>query len=366
MKIGIDAKWFFEGPVSNQVVMRNLVEGMAADTRGHELFFFLNRKHRNRPFPFSGGQVHKVYVWGGNNMLSNLFLLPFLGRKLGLDGILYQNFGSFFGPRRWVYIHDVIFLQFPGFFSLAERIYFSLIPFLTRFAHRIITISAHEQERILRYGLIQRENCTFFHHGKEEDFLPAALQNHEKLKDVKNRYFLPDVFLLYTGRINARKNLLILLDALEEIQDAPPLVLVGSQDWKNEKGIAARMNVLSQKGKLISAGKVPFADLPAIMCQARLFCFPSLAEGFGLPVLEAMASGVPVLCSRDSAMTEVCGEAAMPVDPRSKESVKTGIRRLLEDETLRSDLSAAGIERASAFSWKKTCAGLLDWLGKQR
>ncbi len=364
MKIGIDAKWYFEGPVSNQVVMRNLVEGMATDSRGNELFFFLNRKHRDRPFPFQGPNIHRINVWAGNNFLSNLLLLPFLGRKLGLDGILYQNFGTFFGPKRWVYIHDVLFLEYPQFFSFTERLYFSLIPRLAAFADKIITISRHEQERILRFGLTEAGKIRYFHHGKESAFKPAELQDENKLKEVRLKYQLPTRFLLYTGRINARKNLLVLLEALEEIKNAPPLVLVGAKEWKNEGGLAAKMEQLILSGKLLLLGKVPFEDLPAIMCQAQIFCFPSQAEGFGLPVLEAMASGVPVLSSEKSAMAEICGEAAVLIDPKSRESIKAGLEKMLEDPELCFRLAEEGKARAGQFDWKKTCAGLLDWLGE--
>lgn len=360
MKIGIDAKWYFEGPVSNKVVIRNLVTAMAANPQGHQLYFFLNRRHRNRPFPFKGKHIHTVYVWAGNNMLSNLFLLPLLGIRLGLNGILYQNFGSFFGPPRWLYIHDVIFLQYPEFFSLTERLYFSFIPFLARFAAIIITISRHEKERLERFGFARYADIHFVHHGREKAFRPAGLQDAELLRAVRKKYGLPEKYLLYTGRINTRKNLLILLQAFQKTDTRMPMVFVGKKDWKNEAGLEQIMGQLEQSDRLILCGSVPFEDLPSILCQAAVFCFISRAEGFGLPVLEAMASGVPILTSENSAMAEICGTAALLTNPQDEKAVRQALQRLLHDQNLQNTLAEAGLKRSEDFSWEKTASELMN------
>lgn len=362
MKIGIDAKWFFSGPVSNQVVVRNLVENLVRENPGHELYFFLNKKHRNLHFPFVGPQIKTVFVWAGNNMISNLFLLPFWGKKLGLDGILYQNFGSILGPKPWVYIHDVIYLSHPEFFSLPERLYFSLMPFLSRFADKIITISESEKKRMQAYGLGNRTEISVLHHGKEPEFKPAREQNPEKLEAVRQQYQLPAQYLLYVGRLNARKNIGRLLQAVNEIPNAPPLVIVGEADWKSESGLRELLEKSSRENKVMLLGKVPFSDLPSILCMAEIFCFPSLAEGFGLPVLEAMASGVPVLTSKDSAMSEVCAGAAILVDPFEPRSIRAGISELLENPEIRKEMSEKGLERAKEFDWKKTAQKLFQIL----
>jgi glycosyltransferase involved in cell wall biosynthesis len=362
MRIGIDAKWYFEGPVSNRVVISNLVAALAANPQGHHLYFFLSRNHRNQPFPFEGAYIHKIYVWAGNNMLSNLFILPIQGKKLQLDGILYQNFGSFFGPKRWVYIHDVLFLQYPEFFSRTERWYFSLIPLLARFADKIITISRHEMERIKLFGMGKNGNIRFVHHGREGEFRPAAMHKPEFLNTLREKYGLPQNFLLYTGRINSRKNLLKLLQAYGQISTEIPMVFVGAKDWKNEPGLDEIMFQLEQQGRLILCGKIPFHDLTGIMCQATLFCYLSLAEGFGLPVLEAMASGVPVLTSENSAMAEIVGKAAMLADPQDVSSIKNALQTMLDNPKLRQELANAGLHRAEEFSWEKSAAELMAYL----
>ena len=365
MKIGIDAKWYFEGPVSNRVVIRNLVAALAANPQGHQLYFFLNRKFRSLPFPFEGEHVHKVYVWAGNNMLSNLLLLPFLGKKLQLDGILYQNFGSFFGPGRWVYIHDVLFLQYPEFFSRLERWYFSLILFLARFADKIITISRHEMERMQRFGIGKKCSISFVHHGREVAFRPSALHPPEQLQALREKYSLPESFLLYTGRINSRKNLLKLLEAYAQTDTELPMIFIGAKDWKNEPGLDLLMKHLQQQGRLILCGKIPFEDLTGIMCLATLFCYLSLAEGFGLPVLEAMASGVPVLTSENSAMAEICGEAALMTDPMNVHSIKNALQMVLDSPQLREELAGAGLRRAGEYSWEKSASELLNILSRK-
>ncbi len=365
MKTGIDAKWYFEGPVSNRLVVQKLVQHMIAANKGHRLYFFLNRKHRHLPFHFSGPGIETVYVWGGNNLISNLFILPFYGKKLGLDGILYQNFGSFWGPERWVYIHDVVFLSHPRFFSLAERLYFSFMPLLLRFAAKIITISYSEKKRIETWCPGLKVPVEVVHHGRDGRFLPAEKCPQNELNEVKSRLGLPGRYLLFVGRLNVRKNLGRLAEAVMAVPDCPPLMIIGEKDWKSDPGLDSLLENGETEGKLRRLGKVSANDLPLVYAGAEIFCFVSLAEGFGLPVLEAMSAGIPVLTSADSAMSEICGSAAEYCNPMDTQSIAQALSSLLNDREKRAQLSLAGLKRQEEFDWDHTAKRLLEIMEKK-
>lgn len=165
-------------------------------------------------------------------------------------------------------------------------------------------------------------------------------------------------YSLFVGTIEPRKNIEVLLNAYERLPDSLrqrfPLVLTGYYGWRNDS-IHQRLAAAAAQGWARYLGFVPSDDLPVLFAGARLFAFPSLYEGFGLPVLEAMASGVPVVCSDSSSLPEVAGGAALLCAPEDVEGLCDQLRRGLEDETWRTGAIAAGLARARAFSWQR-CA----------
>ena len=125
MRIGIDAKWYFNGPPSGRNVVRHLVHELVRLNQSDEIILFLDRQTRGRTLPVLGANVRPVYVWAGNNLISNVFLLPIYEHQLAIDVMVLQNFPSFLpGARRIAYIHDVLFLSYPQFFTWIERLYF--------------------------------------------------------------------------------------------------------------------------------------------------------------------------------------------------------------------------------------------------
>ena len=174
---------------------------------------------------------------------------------------------------------------------------------------------------------------------------------------------VPRKFTLYLGTLEPRKNpqgLLAGFAALPlELQREFPLVLAGSGGWK-QGYFRERLNELKRGGTAIELGFVPAAVAPQLLSAASVFCFPSLYEGFGLPPLEAAACGTPVLCSNAASLPEVMGQAAYYVDPNSPREIAAGLRRLLENASLRRALSAAGRQRAREFTWDRCAATTLD------
>jgi glycosyltransferase involved in cell wall biosynthesis len=162
---------------------------------------------------------------------------------------------------------------------------------------------------------------------------------------VRKKHALPHQYLLFVGTLEPRKNLQRLIDAVETLgPDAPPLVVVGADGWGTEIVARSRVKML---------GFVSSDDLAALYAGAAAFCYPSLREGFGLPILEAMSHGVPVVTSLGSSTEEVSGGAAVLVNPNSASSIADGILRALEN---REALSQSGLTRSRSVTWERTAA----------
>ncbi len=165
-------------------------------------------------------------------------------------------------------------------------------------------------------------------------------------------------YTLFAGTIEPRKNLDVLLDAYGllplNLRQRWPLVMTGYQGWQSEK-LHERIKAASREGWVRYLGYVPAEDLPLLYAGARLFAFPSLYEGFGLPILEAMASGVPVVCSKSSSLPEVAGDAAGMCEAMDVDSLSRLIATGLEDDIWRNSSIEKGLARAAGFSWQR-CA----------
>jgi glycosyltransferase involved in cell wall biosynthesis len=192
---------------------------------------------------------------------------------------------------------------------------------------------------------------------------PAVLQA------VRRRYALPDRFVLFVGTLEPRKNLARLFDAFARLAAAPgfahKLVLVGARGWKSED-ITARLADLSARGLARHLGYVRDGDLAAIYSLADLFVFPSAYEGFGIPPLEAMSCGVPVVSSSASSLPEVCGDAAVYFDPGSEDELAAAMRRVISNPALAAELREKGFRQAERFSWDKTAELLWKYFGAVR
>jgi glycosyltransferase involved in cell wall biosynthesis len=178
----------------------------------------------------------------------------------------------------------------------------------------------------------------------------------EKVAAVSEKYRLPDDYILYVGSVEKRKNLLRLLQAYAYLRDRGetcPLVIVGIQRLNNVD-VVAMLQELGLQRSVILAGYVADEDLPALYSGADLFVFPSLYEGFGLPPLEAMACGAPVVCSNAASLPEVVDDAALMVDPHNVEQLSEAMRRVLASRGLQDDLRARGLGQAKRFTWERT------------
>jgi glycosyltransferase involved in cell wall biosynthesis len=211
---------------------------------------------------------------------------------------------------------------------------------------------------VQHYG-ISPNKIDVVHHGLSPQFRPL---DGAAVAEACARYGLgaPGSYLLYVGTVQPRKNLARLIDAFAQVarQEAGGaalrLVIAGKRGWLTEE-IERRAAASGVAGQVLFPGFVADADLPALLSGALAFVFPSLYEGFGMPVLEAMACATPVLTSTTSALPEVAGDAALLVDPHDTEAIAEGIARLLSDAALRERLRERGMQRAAQFTWHR-CA----------
>lgn len=361
MRIGFDGRWFFSGNPSGRVVVRNLLQQLIAHHGEHEYFVFLPRRDRNLPFPFSGRRVHLLYMASVNGLLSNCLFFPWRARKMKLDVGIFQYFAPCFSKfRRVVYIHDAIFKTHPYFFPFWERCYFLPMKFFARRAHLIITVSQTERRQLQALGFSCRGKIEDIANGVSRVFRPVEAQAQDQLRQVALRYALPDRFLLYVGRIDVRKNIPGLLHAFAQLQEMNiQLILVGSGDPRKQ-GLEAIIQKHGITEKVRFIGWVADADLPLLYAQAYAFVYPSFVEGFGLPPLEALASGVPAVVSDIDIMHEVCGNAAVYIDPHDHASIAAGLRQVLTDKSLRRELRIRGLAQAAKFDWEHSAEKLFD------
>lgn len=359
MKIGIDAKWYFGGPPSGVRVIQNLVHSLLEYDRENEYYIFMDKHYDSKTLGFKlNERVKIIYLWAGNNLISNIFLLPFKANKLDLDVMLYQNFVSpFHKGKKIAYIFDVLFESFPQFFTKRERIYFFLIKYLASFSNGIITLSESEKKRLVAFGYAPEERVHAIHIGVDNSFKTLNKHGDYRVEQVKRKYNLPENFLLYVGRVNTRKNIENLLRAMALIDNKTiPLVIAGKEDWKqfDYKTLIEESGI---KNRVLFTGWTEDDDLPIIYSLAKIFCFPSYAEGFGLPPLEAMASGVPVITSNTTSLPEVCGNACLYFSPNDPTQLASAIDKLLRDKKFAQGKILEGLNHAKLFSWQRCAQG---------
>ena len=226
---------------------------------------------------------------------------------------------------------------------------------IPKLAAVIVPSHAVKHDLITQVGM-RSTTIEVIHHGVDEDFFEAS---PEQLGTARRSYGLPDEFVLFVGSMEPRKNLIRLAEAHaqlpESLQARFPLVVVGSAGWHNSE----IRTVLERSKHVRLVGYVSRALLPAVYACASVFVFPSLYEGFGMPLLEAMAAGTPVITSSISAMPEVVGEAGVTVDPYDADEIREALRSMLEDVNAAAQLGARGRDRARGFTWERTAA--LTW-----
>lgn len=244
-----------------------------------------------------------------------------------------------------VSIHDLAFVHDPSHFTARGLSFF----------RGALEVARREADLVLCSTRTVMEDC------EANGFDPSRLRlvplgvdaepvDAEHVREVRARHGVDDPYVMWAGTVEPRKNLENLVTAFDRLDTDRALVLAGPRGWNEDLDrIIGRI-----RPRVHALGFVPRGDLAALYAGADAFCFPSLREGFGLPVLEAMAQGTPVVTSSGTATEEVAGDAAVLVDPTDPESIANGLRTVLNDAHLRARLAAAGPARAAEFTWERT------------
>lgn len=299
----------------------------------------------------------------------------------GMSAVLPVPYSHFFGEsdithffnyilppgvegRTVVTVHDMVYKAFPETVRGRTRLMLNMgLKSSMERADRIVTDSEFSKSEIIKYfpeheGKIRVVPCGV----NSEMFSPCT--DSGRIEEVRSSLGISGDYFLYLGTIEPRKNLERLIMAYghfieESGEGAPELVLAGGKGWLYD-GIFARVRSMGLENKVIFTKYVPSEDMAPLMSGALAFVFPSLYEGFGMPPLEAMSCGTPVLCSGAASLPEVTGDCAVICDPYSVRSITAGLRKLYRDSGLRRELSTKGLERAKDFTWERSAEMLME------
>ena len=372
MRIGLDGKILTLRAGGTGRYAINLTRAMLAEAAAHrpdlEFVVLTGPQTSREVMEEFRGRCEVRFLGAKSSVIRSLTLVPAALRRLrvdvfhGMDHVGIPLVGR--SCKYVVTVHDVIPLILPETFTPRHRLVVRMaLARVRRKADRVLVPSRAVKRDVVQRVGYPEGRVVVTPEGCEPRFRPV--RSERILRDVAARYGLPPRYVLAVGTLEPRKNLTTLLEAFArlrrdgEVEADLRLVLAGARGWLDEP-IFATVRSLGLEKAVRFTGFVDDDDLPAVYSGAALFVFPSLHEGFGLPLLEAMACGVPVVTSNISSMPEVAGDAAVLVNPRDADGLAAAIARLLRDEGLRDRLREAGIARARQFSWEATARRTLD------
>ena len=359
-RFGIDARWLTEGPPSGRNYVRHLLAEFEAGPNPTEYVAFVrSRGHVKSDAP---GLIRAVPVPSMPDILFNS-----VGIAARLPGsvrsVAYQNFTPPLSRVGSVtVVHDLIFLTHPEYFRRAERLYLSLIARLLPRATVVAAVSSHVRDEVLdRWPGRDPASVVVAPNGVDEGLLRAAAgpsdPDAERLTLARLGVSRP--YVLYVGRLNVRKNLSRLISAFAAARLADfQLVLVGPSDASNGD-LAAHAEGLGLRDRVTFTGRVADDDLPALLRHASAFAYVSLEEGFGVPPLEAMAFGIPVVCSDIPALRETAAAGgALFAQPLDVDNIAECLTRAVTDEAFVATAKRLGPAHAGRYRWKATATAL--------
>src|ERR1022692_1810853 len=352
LRIGIDIHSVGSNEGGNETYYRELIGELAKVRCDHDFLLYYTNPVATQEVATNGRFALKR-LSPAHPMLRIPFTIP---RRASLDRLnLYH--AQFIVPpflkcKTVTTIPDIAFEHYPQFFSAYQRAWSKvLIRGSAKKADHIITVSEYSKRDLVETYGIREEKITVTYEGAGKKFVPA---DRQKAKDeLARKYAIGGDFVLYLGRLQARKNLMRLVNAYAHIRKAgfpQKLVLAGRQDTLFES-VCSRIRELKLENEIVLPGYVAAADVPTFYNAAEVFVYPSLFEGFGLPIMEAMACGTPVVTSRGSSLEEVAGDAAVLVDPLDELSIAEALKRVLAEPELRRSLGQAGLRRSRQFSF---------------
>ena len=370
MRIGINALYLLPGKVGgSEVYIRNLAKWLDRTDKDNEYFIFINKESQGI-FEQAAPQMNVVLcpIQAGSRPVRILWeqlILPFQVWHYKIDVLLSAGMTSpvYCPAASILVIHDLQFINQPQNFSKGYLMFLRAIIYCSaKSADGIIAISQKVKQDIVKYYKIPLEKIATIYHGIDHNTF--FRRNKEDIAQVRAKYNLPESFILYPASILPHKNHERLFQAFKIIKEREQeikLVLIGITDNK-QNVILGKIQELGLQDDVIFLGWLPFEDIPLLYCASGIFVFPSIHEGFGIPILEAMGCGVPVVCSGIEPLKEIAGDGALFVDPYNPDSIAEGVLSVIDDDRLSQKLIENGSKRVKDFTWENTALSTISFL----
>jgi len=347
----------------NETYILNLIRSLRDLDMNNAYYIYTTNPAHLPPDLATQENLKITHIRPGSEFLRIPFVMPYAAWRQGAD-LLHVTYNA----PPWcpcpivVTVHDISYELFPDSFSPRDRLVLStLVPFSLRRAAKVITGSEHtKRDMVGRYGLPE-EKVVVTYYAADHAFRPIL--DSQRIAATKAKYGITTNFILFLGSLQPRKNLLRLIEAFARLREggalAHKLVIAGQALWR-ESEVYNRVRKYGLEEEVVFTDYVPHEDLPPLYNAADLFVFPSLYEGFGLPPLEAMACGTPVVASNTSSLREVLGDAAILVDPYDVQQLARAMRDVLSSGDLRREMAAKGLKGVRRFSWAETARKTLE------
>lgn len=369
MRIGIEAQRLLRPHKHGMdIVALETIRALAGCRHDHEFVVFVKPDTDLNGIPESSN-VQLVELDGGPYPIWEQYALPKAVKQYGID-LLHCTANT--APLRSsvpivLTLHDIIFLENQPLLngSLYQRFGNQYrrwnVPQIVSKCERIVTVSNFERERIVDHLKLDPDRVVTIWNAVSDQFRP--IDDSEQIAQIRAKYKLPNEFIFFLGNTDPKKNVRGVLQSLLLLKKQGLLTLpivISNLAVSSLKTVLTEINGQALADDIHLCGYIPNSVLPLVYNAATIFLCPSLRESFGLPILEAMACGIPVLTSSTSSMPEIAGDAALLADPTSPESMAEQLNDLLQQPDLRTRLKKKGLERASLFSWKLAADKLLD------
>ena len=374
MKIGIEAQRIFRKKKHGMdMVALELIRNLKAIDKENEYFIFVNPDEDSGVITKSEN-FHIIELEGGFYPFWEQVALPLAARRFRCD-ILHctSNTAPLFSRLPGIItLHDIIYMEssfmkiltesgtsYQKFGNAYRKV---VVPGVLRKTRKIITVSEFEKKRIGSFFKMENDpRLTAVYNGVSDHFKPVT--DKEVLTGVTRKYNLPDNYFFFLGNTDPKKNTKGTLTAfsrfIKESGSDKYLVMLDFERSELEK-LLAEIGDPGLINRIVLTGYITNTDLPAIYSKSELFLYPSIRESFGIPMLEAMACGVPVITSNTSSMPEVAGDAALLTDPFKPSDLTSAIFRVLKEEGLKGELIRRGLLRSSQFTWRSMAQKVLD------
>jgi len=358
MRIGIAARELSVGSLGVKTYLEGLIDSLLKKDKENEYYIFHFSKADLGSFP----TANEVALESFHKLFWDYFLLPSAIRKNRIDVMLFPKYviPFFVNCKKIVVVHDLGFYLPFKIYPLHDIVYIRLmLKSSIRRADHVIAVSQNTKKDIVRIIGIDENDVTVTYEAPNERY--KEINDERTLNNVKTKYDLNHPFIFNPSSCDLRKNVVRLLKAFKRIEKKiPHKLFITGRKPRRIREVNKIINKLNIGKRVKIHSRIPSDDMPAIYNLADLCVYPSLYEGFGLPILEAMSCGCPVIASKTSSMPEIAGDAAILVNPYEEKEITDAMHKVLTNDELKRSLIKKGLRRVQKFSWEKTAEETLE------